>query len=366
MNVCMISTYPPKRCGIADYTEDLVNSLLKLKINVQVLTYRGKYKESFVNGALSGHVFIGHKCAREIDEISPDVIHFQSATLLHRRMLHTFPLFTDKPIVTTVHDLPSSSRGFHSAPFLRLLYKRTRAFVVHSEKSENVLMKRYGIPEDIIHRIPHGIDVENYKPKKRKENRFRMEDNKFRILFFGFIRPDKDLGLLIRSFKYVLDKELDAELVIAGDTQGSGRYLFGFLSETDYKNRMIELVERLGLAGNVRFIGYVDGKDVPDILNNCSIAVFPYRTFQSGPLHKSLACGCAILCVGSDVIENGYNGVVTDPTPERMAEDILKLKNDRSLMNRIRKNARKTAEKMSWSAVAKRTMSVYKDVISSS
>ena len=53
MKLAIISTYPPKRCGIGIYTKNLVESLLKNGIEVEVISFAGySYKEEYVKPIL--------------------------------------------------------------------------------------------------------------------------------------------------------------------------------------------------------------------------------------------------------------------------------------------------------------------------
>jgi len=385
MKVCMISTFPPKQCGIADYTSDLSSALARKGIEVEIVTYKEPFAPKHetikndikVHRILRGNPLISLKCWREIGKISADIVHMQSATGLHKRSIYflVLPNRGRFPLVTTVHDTPTSLRLIDYIPFLRLMYKYSESIFVHTRRMKESLIRYHGVPEDRITTIPHGIDVNLYRPRVCSGNIKRSLNigDDHVLLFFGFVRPGKGVEYLIKSIPLVLKEAPQTKLVVAGGLPSDvKRYCFYLKSEKEYISSLKQMVGMLNLNKRVVFTGYVPEDVVSEFFALADVVVFPYITCsQSGPLHKALASGKAIIATKvegiDELIENGKNGIIVPPRDTRsLANSILNLLHNEKLRKELGKNARSTAEKLSWDAVAEITANAYSQLLKNS
>ncbi|MFH1327883.1 MAG: hypothetical protein ABIH76_03410 [Candidatus Bathyarchaeota archaeon] len=89
MNVLMVSSYPPMRCGIARYTGNLVKALKKLDINVQVACHFegiGDFRILDFNSHHNSEILL-----KTVKEMNPDLVHVQYEPGLY----HEGYIFTD-------------------------------------------------------------------------------------------------------------------------------------------------------------------------------------------------------------------------------------------------------------------------------
>ncbi len=81
------------------------------------------------------------------------------------------------------------------------------------------------------------------------------------------------------------------------------------------------------------------------------------------------ACGLPVVMVRSemnaalDLVEDGLNGLVVDPTPEGVAEAILELLKDERYGS-LSEPSRRVAERYDWSIITDSIERVYEDVAS--
>lgn len=380
MNICMISTFPPHRCGVGDYTSDLCKALAKCGIEIDVLTYTEQGAP--INEELSNGLRVHRLLKRSdgdtkvwsiIQMLQPKIIHFQSTTFLHARRINVFAKHIKNiPIITTVHDSPTSWRLFHVIPFLRYIYRKSDKIIVHTNQTAATLIKFHSVQPEKIVTLPHGVDTKKYRPEVNP-NEFRCRYNLkgcFVILFFGFIRPGKGLEYLIDAFREVSYKIPHARLVIAGDVpQDRKRYLFGLKSEANYIRVVKKAIKNAAIENKVIFTGYVPEEDVPMCLASADVIIFPYLgASQSGPMHKALGSGCIIIATevggNAELIENGITGILVPPKDsDAIAKQVLKLYENNVTSIELRRNARKMAEEMSWDNIATKTIKIYKEVI---
>ena len=78
------------------------------------------------------------------------------------------------------------------------LFKGAAALVVPSRTLSRIARRKWKVPEEKLHYLPNGVDLERFRPGEsaRREG----EDRPFRVGFLGGLRPEKNLGLLVRAF----------------------------------------------------------------------------------------------------------------------------------------------------------------------
>lgn len=266
-------------------------------------------------------------------------------------------------IVATVHDVerakPILNRAYEVHQ-LKQFYRRADALIVHSQAQVEHLAEFSGVPEDRIHCIPFGpLD---YGPatagKIEIRKRLGLPQHKKVALFFGMIRDEKNLELLIRGLTGFRD---ELHLVVAGPDGG------GVHKGVDYYR---SLVAQLSLDDVVTFMpGYIPDEDVPDLFEACDWVAVPYsRTFtsQSGILTVGLCYRRPLLASRTSTFVETLGltdlGVLIEPdSQETLVQGIAKL------------NGRLDAgdsyafddylSRLSWAEAARKTVAVYQSLL---
>jgi len=365
-----LSRFPPERDGVGDYVYEWVPYLSK-HCDVSILTFDiiDYNKVDFVNGVrvlrlLREGGFAGVQVASAINGLDFDVLHFQTTTFMYNRRFLTFPLFLNNvPLVTTVHDAPRL-RQFHYLPLHHYLYRRSSKLIALSKNVAEALLYFHRVNPSKLTLMHHGADVDRFHPTvSPKPFREKYDlDNSFIIMQFGFVGKGKGADLLLRAFATVADKMPDAKLVVAGVSRTAADNLF-------YEHvRLLAGSKRL--KGRVVFTGYVPSELVPSCLASADIFALPYLgASQSGPLHRALASGRALIASDlpsfRELISHGYNGLLVKPgNVEELANSITLLYRDDEMRKRLFRNARRTAEKLlDWRKIALATFKLYKDLL---
>jgi glycosyltransferase involved in cell wall biosynthesis len=150
----------------------------------------------------------------------------------------------------------------------------------------------------------------------------------------------------------------NAKLVIAGSTKNLN-YL-EYLKKIALKNKE-----------KIVFTDYIPYEMLPSCLASADIFVLPYLggMHPSGPLHRALASGKAIITsntsVIKEIIKDGYNGILIKPgSIDELANAIVRLYEDDGLRKKLAINARKFAEQfLDWDKIAKQTVEIYEEVL---
>ena len=225
-------------------------------------------------------------------------------------------------IILTIHEI------FPHKPFLggradmkiiNKMYELSDLLLVHNDSLKNELSDLFPLYHDKIRVIPHGyfdlqrspVDVTTLKKK------YHVPSDKKILLFFGTIRENKGLDMLLDVMK---DAKKDFFLLIAGQIAGMSEP-----SADHYKNK----IKNNNINDSVYWVErYITEEEAAEVFKIADTVVLPYRKSfhaQSGVLN--LAIGYEKPCVVSDVggigetVRNYDLGIVVQP--ENM-EDLQK------------------------------------------
>jgi len=134
------------------------------------------------------------------------------------------------------------------------------------------LITRKGFDDTLTVFIPNAVDVERFNVAAKK-----APEDEPTVLFLGRVEDGaKGCLLLPRIFEQVNRSEPQVRYVVAGDGPD-----------------LIELKRRCSSLLNVRFCGSVPYEDVPEVLAEADIFLFPSRYEGFGlSLVEAMACGC--------------------------------------------------------------------------
>jgi glycosyltransferase involved in cell wall biosynthesis len=163
--------------------------------------------------------------------------------------------------------------------------------------------------------------------------RTRPADAPFRVLYVGFLRPEKGIDLLLKAFDRVLDSLPTAELEIVGAQDGGTRGMMAALEQS---------LTAVGRKGTVHFLGQRSyGPELFQRFADADVLVVPSR-MEGTPrvLVEARAFGCPVVAtsVGGNQtsIHDGVDGLLV-PSENDLAisEAILRIAHDRSLRDRL-------------------------------
>jgi glycosyltransferase involved in cell wall biosynthesis len=362
IKVLFVTKFPPEKDGVGDYSFELVQYLRKY-CDVGVLTYKNGHNDENVYRVLDGNKLVFYDVQKYIKflckEKGYNVVHFQTASFTFPRNFYLFPLLIKEKLVSTIHEV-LTLRQFHYLPFVLNVYLRSNIIITLSKEIAKLLISYYKIKPEKVRVMHHGADIVRFNPNadpKPFRSLFNLEDN-FVIMIFGFIGPGKGHDLLIKAFLKVSNKMPNAKLVIAGSTKNLN-YL-EYLKKIALKNKE-----------KIVFTDYIPYEMLPACLASADIFVLPYLggMHPSGPLHRALASGKAIITsntsVIKEIIKDGYNGILIKPgSIDELANAIVRLYEDDGLRKKLAINARKFAEQfLDWDKIAKQTVEIYEEVL---
>jgi teichuronic acid biosynthesis glycosyltransferase TuaC len=136
--------------------------------------------------------------------------------------------------------------------------------------------------------VPNGIDAGFFCPRDRKASRakYGIGDGTRVILSAGRLVEAKGHHYILRALRNLLDRGVDAELLIAG----------GPCREDRFEQTLRNLVQELGLQPKVRLLGHVSREGMADLFSAADI--FCLGSFMEGwpnVIHEAQACGTPVV-----------------------------------------------------------------------
>ena len=248
---------------------DLVKGLAEQGVQVQaIMDERFPKKDqlegienvfpSYVRPFSHWDFFAAFKLYEVVNQFAPDVVHchLSRAALMGGGAAKRLSV----PAVVTTHNN------------IKLKYCRNiNSFLVLTE-SQRAYLHGKGVNETFIEKIPN---FSNFEPVTEIVKRDAPV-----FVAYGRMVPKKGFEDLIRAFQRVVQEQPEAKLVIGGDGAE--------------KEKLIALVNELGLDQQVEFIGWID--DVKTFLAQGSVFVLPSRDEPFGiVLLEVMASGLPIV-----------------------------------------------------------------------
>jgi len=231
--------------------------------------------------------------------------------------------------------------------FLKRVLKDAKKIITLNKDYKNLFAKTYDLDKKKFVVIPNSTDF-----KIIDKNKILIRKDIREILFVGRLTPEKNIDLIIKSIFLLENREIILNLV------GDG----------EYKDKLINLVNKFNLTNQINFIGILNRKDLYKQYLKSDLVILPSKVeCFSSVLLEAMATGVPI--IASDipgtrsVIKNRYNGLLVEPTPEKIAQAIDKLIKNPKLRERLAKNGLKEVKKYSWDKIVEQTEKVYEEVL---
>ena len=207
-----------------------------------------------------------------------------------------------------------------------------------SDSTRDDLVAR-GIPRARIAVVYPGVDTVRYVP-----DRSVARSEPARFVYLGRIKRYKGVEYVINALAIARRKHPDLTLDIAGNG--------------DDRPRLERLVGTLGLAGAVRFPGFVNDVTKLALLRQAVANVFPSPKEGWGiTVMEAAACGTPSIASDApglrDSVRDGHTGLlVPHGDAVALAGAMVRLADDADLVRSLGANAREHAERLTWEAAA--------------
>jgi glycosyltransferase involved in cell wall biosynthesis len=246
--------------------------------------------------------------------------------------------------------------------FYNIYVDRVSSFMPVTYSSEYNLKNILNIKDEKLNIIQLGVNdsLFNKSDLLREECRkeFNLDEDEFLLLTSGKFTKNKDIDILIRSLSIITEKIPNIKLLVLGDGPSS------------YMNFLKSLVKKLNLSDNVIFKGFVKNFELPKYYNAADIGIWPGD--HSITVIEASATGLPIIIPNNILaykilVENDAAVSFTRGNPNSLADLIINLSLNVNQRDIISGNAIKlTKNELSWKKIARKSIDIYSNFISSS
>lgn len=307
MKVICIGNYPPRQCGIATFTENLVRAILTAaqlcdrSVDIEVIAmndlgntfdYPSIVRHSLPDQDQNAYI----RMASTINDSGADILLVQheygifggDSGLYLLSMLRKITI----PIVCTFHTVLEKP-GFHQLEVLERIGQYASKVVIMNKIAIDFLQNVYNIPLEKIALIEHGTpDFDAMKDQLQSPPPI-WKGQKVMITF-GLIGRSKGIETVIRALPSIVSHNPEVLYVILGKTHP---HVLRHAGE-EYREYLQNLVIQLKLEQHVVFMNqYVSELELMSLLKAADIYVTPYLNkaqITSGTLCYAVSGGCAV------------------------------------------------------------------------
>ncbi len=369
-----VGTYPPRECGIASFSKDLRDSVIRTGQSVWITALTDEKKYAYpkeVRFSIQQNDTEDYlRAAYMINNSAVDLVILQHEYGIFGgsdgALVIKFAAHLKKPFILVTHTvLPRPSPGQRIV--LQILSRRAAAVICMTERSKELLQKVYGVPEEKITVIPHGVPVFERKDRDALKRSYGFAGRKV-ITTFGLIGPSKGLEIGIKAVKELVGKHPEILYIIAGKTHPVLQKREG----ERYREMLIKLCADLQIEQNVRFVDhYLDIGELGDYLYMSDVYLSPYPNRDqavSGTLAYAVGCGRAVVATPYEyslelLKEKELGLVAAEASDEGLGKLLDQLLSRPLLRKNLERRASRFGETIKWPSVAARYVELAQTVL---
>ncbi|GAA4884217.1 glycosyltransferase family 4 protein [Flaviramulus aquimarinus] len=368
IKMLLVGTYPPRKCGIATFSNDTVNAIQHMfgeTIPIEVCALQNDEKHlaygEEVSYILQTDRLENYRLMADVinerDDIGMVCIQHEFGLFggLYGDYLLAFLLALNKPVVTVFHTvLPNPD--VKRLKIIKSIETLSDRLIVLTKKSKNILIEDYKCSQNKIEVIPHGTHIVLWEQKKVLKQKYSYSDT-IVLSNFGLLSENKNIEIALYALKDVVKKHPNVVYLIIGKTHPE---VIKNEGET-YREHLTKLTSDLGLLNHVKFINkYLPLNKLLEYLTLSDIYLFTSKDPNqavSGTLAYALSCGCAVISNpiphAIETLKND-NGVLLNTFGDHKAfsKNIIELIEDGNKRQTIAKNAFSAIRSTTWENAA--------------
>ena len=377
LDIAYVSTYVPKKCGLATYTHHLQNCVQNAAKNTPVRNHviaiqgpdepRTMYSQS---------LWMLQRDRREDYERVATKINNSSIDLVS--LQHEFGIFGGtageyilrfarslrKPIVTTFHTV-FERPGSPYKDIQQQLVEFSDHFIVMNPRAIRYLADAYGVAEDKISYIPHGTPGPASTPRQQLRQELGWQGKRV-ILTFGLQGPGKGIESIFEVLPQVVRQVPNVLYVIAGQTHPEIVKKEG----EAYREQLMRVVQKHHLTAHVTMLNrYMSEQEISRLITACDLYVTPYPGMEqitSGTLAYAVGAGCPVLSTpyayARDLLQDMPSLLIPYGDADNWAKAITRMLSDDAMRQAYKRKIEEIGCRMKWSTVGKQHWELFLDL----
>lgn len=381
MKIICLGNYPPRQCGIATFTENVVTALQiaalenEIELNIEVIAMndpdrdyayppivtrviRDQVKQDYLDAADYINVASADICIVEHEY----GIFGGNSGLLLISLLRKLKV----PVVTTFHSVIQKP-NFHQKEVLKKIAAYSSGIIVMSKLAIHFLKEVFEVPLAKIFLVEHGVpDFEILK--SRIPNPPAHWEGKKIMLTFGLIGRSKGIETALKALPRIVDKNPDLLYVVIGKThphvvRNEGEF---------YRDSLKELVHKLNIEQHVEFMDqYLSEEELVACLLAADLYVTPYHNkaqITSGTLCYALGGGCAVFSTpywhAEEVLYDGTGRLFEFGDWKCLSKQVNEVLSEPTLLCSLKQKAYDYGKTISWPLISNKYLKIFDSLAS--
>lgn len=365
--ILFVTSYPPRECGIATYSQDLIKALNNKFNDSFTIPVCALESEKEIHSYTSEVRYIlDTSVSSSFSEVSREIS--QNAAIRIVMVQHEFGFFDSdheadflqflcdirKPVIITFHTILP-----HPDAALKLKVEEITSVcasvVVMTQNAATILSRDYQIPTDKIIVIPHGVHLVPHADKETLKRKYDVEGRTI-LSTFGLIGSGKSIETTIDALPSIVKENPSVLFLVIGKTHPN---IIKHDGEV-YREMLKEKVEQLRLQQHVRFINkYLPLDQLLEYLQLTDIYLFTSKDPNqavSGTFSYAISCACPIISTpiphAREVLRDDAGVIIDFQNSPQLAKAVNLLLGNEELRRTYSNNGLQRIEPSAWENVA--------------
>lgn len=350
--ILFVTTYPPRECGIATYSQDLIEALnnkFRKSFDIKICALENQNdKHCFPENVDYVLETDNQNSYLELAENINQNKHISMVLIQHEFGLFKsneddFILFLkslNKPIIVAFHTvLPNPDDLLKEN--VQKINQVVDSFIVMTKSSAKLLVNDYDISNEKISVIQHGTHLVEHTNKDVLKEKYNFTGRKI-ISTFGLLSSGKCIETSVNALREIVKKHPEVLFLVIGKTHPN-------VIKTDgekYRETLEAKITALRLNKYVKFINqYLPLNDLLEYLQLTDIYLFTSKDRNqavSGTFSYAISCGCPIISTpiphAVEVLQNGTGIIIDFENSKQLAEQVNILLENEQLRKEISSN----------------------------
>lgn len=365
-----VSTYPPTHCGIATFSNSLMNAIRDL----------GRHTAAVVRlmdaGTYEGEKPVRPEILRNLHAANPeslagavDALNAMDIAVIQ----HEFGIYGGVdgdevleiikglriPSIVVVHTVLITPTWNQRVVFTQLT-RAASAVVTMSNTARDLLVSKYGVEPSKIFVLPHGapafpaVMVEDFVSRPL-------------ILTWGLIGNGKGIEWGIEAMDRLRDLDPAPRYLVAGRTHPKVLEREG----EAYREGLLRRIERLNLTDSVELnSNYLSDGELAMLVASAAVVLLPYDSTEqmtSGVLIEAVTAGRPVVATrfphALELLADGVGMVVPHHDPDAIALALRTILQDPAVATAFSARAKEIGSELLWPSVAARYVELAKALI---
>ncbi len=371
--VLFVTSYPPRECGIATYSQDMIKALndkFSNSFNISICALESD-ENSYDYPSEVSYV-LKTSLSEAYDNITDQINRDPEISLVF--IQHEFGFFHQqeeafihmlkslkKPVSVAFHTVlpdPDENRKNH----VNNIATHCQQVVVMTKSSACLLIDTYNVPAEKITEIAHGTHLVPHKTKKSLKTKYDLKYRKV-LSTFGLLSSGKGIETTIEALPAIVEKIPEVMFLVLGKTHPEVQKREG----EKYRESLEKKVKEYGLENNVRFVNrYLSLSDLLEYLQLTDIYLFTSldpNQAVSGTFVYAMSCAAPIISTpiphAKELLTEDTGVIVNFRNPGQLAEQVLRLLGNEPLRKSLSINTLHKTVATSWENSAVKHASMF-------